>query len=151
MSPPRKAVDRLLRIAHDDQRRVRVVEDPVEDLPLHRVGVLELVDQGHREPLPESLPELHVVHDRITYAGEQTVERDVASGRQPGPDLIGRAGHELRESHVGGFAGRGLDLDAGIVEDGPHEPDEGIRPGQSHLALQGRRRQQVGGDRDDEL
>jgi hypothetical protein len=39
-----KGVDRLLRVA-DQHQRLMAVEGAVQDLPLHRVGVLELVDQ----------------------------------------------------------------------------------------------------------
>ena len=53
-------VDGLLGVPDDEERRRRIRVDPVQDLVLHRVRVLELVDQrrgvaraeGGREPLP---------------------------------------------------------------------------------------------------
>jgi hypothetical protein len=38
-------VDRLLGVADQHERRVLVAERPAQDVPLDRVGVLELVDQ----------------------------------------------------------------------------------------------------------
>ena len=45
-------VDRLLRVADQDQRHVPVERSP-QDVPLDRVGVLELVDEHDAEALPE--------------------------------------------------------------------------------------------------
>ena len=44
-----KAVDRLLGVAHQKQRRGRVVVERLEHRELQRIGVLKLVDQRGRE------------------------------------------------------------------------------------------------------
>ena len=49
-----EGVDGLLRVADQHHRGVPA-EGPVEHLPLHRVGVLELVDQHDLPPLPHPL------------------------------------------------------------------------------------------------
>ena len=48
-------VDRLLGIPDQDQRR-STAKGTVEHLPLHRVGVLELVDHHHRPALMHAGP-----------------------------------------------------------------------------------------------
>ena len=45
-------VDRLLGVADEDQRRVLAEREP-DDVPLHRVGVLELVDEHDAEALAQ--------------------------------------------------------------------------------------------------
>ena len=45
-----EAVDGLLRIADEERRQMTFGVDAVEDGKLQRIGVLEFVDQRHREP-----------------------------------------------------------------------------------------------------
>jgi hypothetical protein len=40
-----EAVDRLLRIAHEEHRKARPAIDAIEDGVLHRIGILEFVDE----------------------------------------------------------------------------------------------------------
>ena len=48
-----EGVDRLLGVADQDERRLAVAEGALDDLPLDRVGVLELVDQDDPVALPQ--------------------------------------------------------------------------------------------------
>ena len=50
-----KGIDRLLGVTDQHHRGV-AGERPVQHLPLHRIGVLELVDQHDPPPLPHSQP-----------------------------------------------------------------------------------------------
>ena len=52
-----EAVDRLLRIADEEQRRAVPEVDALEDRELQRVGILELVDQRRRETLAQRVGE----------------------------------------------------------------------------------------------
>ena len=52
-----EAVDRLLRVADEEQRRAVAEVDALEDRELQRVGVLELVDQRGREALAQRVGE----------------------------------------------------------------------------------------------
>ena len=75
-------VDRLLGVADQHHRRVPG-EGPVEHLPLHRVGVLELVDQHDAPPLPHPLGGGTVgVGEGVGELGEQVVV-----GQDPEPAL----------------------------------------------------------------
>ena len=66
-------VDRLLGVADEDQRRLPA-ERPFDHLPLHRVGVLELVDHYHRPPLVHAGRGRGVVGlQRIGQPAEQVV------------------------------------------------------------------------------
>ena len=68
-------VDGLLRVADHDQRGVPV-EGAADDLPLDRVGVLELVDEHHAIAIPESLGGLGAVlwvGERVAQPGEHVV------------------------------------------------------------------------------
>ena len=68
-------VDRLLRVADQDQRGVPV-EGAADDLPLDRVGVLELVDEHDPVAIPEPLGGLGAVlrvGERVAEPGEHVV------------------------------------------------------------------------------
>ena len=68
-------VDRLLGVADQHHRGVPA-EGPVEDLPLHRVGVLELVDEHDAPPLPHPLRGGPVgVGEGVGELGEEVVVR----------------------------------------------------------------------------
>ena len=69
-------VDRLLRIADQHERRGAVAERRADDVPLHRVGVLELVDHHDPEALPQPCrrpPAADRVAQRACEPGEQVV------------------------------------------------------------------------------
>ena len=66
-----EGVDGLLRIADQDERRVAVEREP-QDVPLHRVGVLELVDE--HDPVAAAQPR------RGGRAGLRIGERAAAAG-----------------------------------------------------------------------
>ena len=73
-------VDRLLRIADQDQRGA-AAERAVDHLPLHGVGVLELVDHHDRPPLMHPQLRRRVVGcERVGQPGEQVV---VAQDAEP--------------------------------------------------------------------
>ena len=66
-------VDRLLRVADQDHRGPPA-ERAVDHLPLHRVGVLELVDHDDRPPLMHPHPRRGVVGiQRVRQPDEQIV------------------------------------------------------------------------------
>ena len=70
-----EGVDRLLRVADQDERRV-AVEGGAQDVPLHRVGVLELVDEHHPVARPQPL------------AGGRARPRVGERGVQPGEHVV---------------------------------------------------------------
>ena len=49
-----ETVDRLLRVADEEERSIRVGIDLPEDIVLDRVGILEFVDQGRPILAPEA-------------------------------------------------------------------------------------------------
>ena len=51
---PAERVDGLLGVADQHQRRLALAEGAVHDVPLHRVGVLEFVDQDDVVALPQA-------------------------------------------------------------------------------------------------
>ena len=66
-----KRVDRLLGIADEEDRRVRVAVDAPDDLVLERVRVLEFVDQRRAVPSAEGVGE----RPAVTRLGERALER----------------------------------------------------------------------------
>ncbi len=57
-----ESVNRLLRIADEDQRLALGIEGTAHDVPLHGVGVLELVDENDIEALPQAGPRHGATH-----------------------------------------------------------------------------------------
>ncbi len=117
-----EGVDRLLGVA--DQHHPGVTaEGTVEHLPLHRVGVLELVDQHHLPPLPHPRPGGGVLLlERLGELAEQVV---VGQDPEPplapfelGPDGLGE-GHPTPVGRAG--------LGAGRLEPGLRVADRGAR------------------------
>ncbi len=77
--PATERVDRLLRVTDQDQRGA-VGERAVDHLPLHGVGVLELVDHHDRPPLVHPLLSRRVVGlQRVGQPGEQVVVAEDAA------------------------------------------------------------------------
>ena len=73
-----EGVDGLLRVADQHHRGV-AGEGPVEHLPLHGVGVLELVDQHDLPALPHPLPGRRVVVRRARRRGGRAGRRTTGS------------------------------------------------------------------------
>ena len=72
-------VDGLLRIADQDQRRA-AGEGAVDHLPLHRIGVLELVDHHDRPPLMHPHLGRRVIgFQRVGQSAEQVVVAEDAA------------------------------------------------------------------------
>ena len=81
-----EAVDRLLRVADDGQAarprpqlepvlaRLVVARDAERDVGLHRVGVLELVDEDDREAAAEVVARLGALGEQVARPLEQVVE-----------------------------------------------------------------------------
>ena len=88
-----EGIDGLLGVSHQHQRRPRVrpVEQCREDLPLDRVGVLELIDQRHPESTPEGGDGTVAARaaERVAELGENVVEAE-------GPALATPEGNEGR-------------------------------------------------------
>ena len=100
-----EGVDRLLRVA-DQHHRGLAGERPVEHLPLHRVGVLELVDEHDPPALAHPLPGRGVVVlEGVGEPGQQVVVRQDAEAALAPVDL---GAHLLGEGVplVGGCARR---------------------------------------------
>jgi hypothetical protein len=89
-----EAVDRLLGVTDDDdvgrctQRLGFREERAVQDAPLHRVGVLHLVDEHEAKPRAQLLHRdrsgAHIV-ERVVHAAHQLVERQLTLGLEPTP------------------------------------------------------------------
>ena len=87
-------VDRLFGIADEDQRR-RAAERPPDDVPLYRVGVLELVDHHDGPARPHPLARGGVVAlQRGGQPAQQVVE---AKDGQPALAAFEFAAHVVRE------------------------------------------------------
>ena len=101
-----EGVDRLLRVADQDQRGVRA-ERTVEDVPLHGVGVLELVDQHHLPALPHALPGRCVVGlERVGEPAQQVVVGEDTAQVLAAFDLAPDGGGEVHaEGGVGARRG----------------------------------------------
>ena len=70
-----EGVDRLLRVADEDERRAAVAEGAAHDVPLDGVGVLELVDEHDAVALSQALGRGLAAGalERVVEAGEQVV------------------------------------------------------------------------------
>ncbi len=71
-----EGVDGLLGVADEDEGGVAAAEAEAEDVPLDRVGVLELVDQHHPVAAPQPGPHPGAVDgivERVLQADEQVV------------------------------------------------------------------------------
>ena len=79
-----EGVDGLLGVADEDERGGAAAEAELEDVPLDRVGVLELVDQGHLVAAPQR-PDPGAVH-RVLQGVAQTDE-EVVVGEDAGQAL----------------------------------------------------------------
>ena len=145
-------VDGLLRVADHDQRGVPVEGAP-DDLPLDRVGVLELVDEHHPIAIPESLGGLGAVlrvGERVAEPGEHVVIGEQPQVALPpghlGPNRSGErdplGGGRLVTGSVGCRDQPGMDRVDGILT----QPDRFV---ERHRRLTGRRialQVEVGGD-----
>ena len=93
-----EAVDRLLGVADEHQRAVPV-ERLAQDRPLHRVGVLELVDQHHAVARPQprrgDRPDVGSV-ERVAQPDQHVVVVD---------ELLRRLRRSTSRAHRGGDAG----------------------------------------------
>ena len=99
-----EGVDRLLGVADQHHRRVPG-ERPVEHLPLHRVGVLELVDQHDLPALPHPRAGRGVrVVERVGELAEQVV---VAEHAEPPLAPVHLGAHRAGEARPARAAGVG--------------------------------------------
>ncbi len=119
-------VDRLLGVPDQHERRigVRRVEEGREDLPLDRIGVLELVDEHHGEPAPEGFDRAlrAGAAQRVPQLGEHIVEtEDPAPEAAPGDQIHGPSDQLAQE--LLGLGGAGL-------APGRHEVEIGLPVGQ---------------------
>ena len=95
---PAEGVDGLLGVTDQDQRRV-AGEGAVEDVPLHRVGVLELVDQDHLPALAHPLAcRCVLVLECVGEPAEQVVVRQDAAAVLAPLHLVA---HRLGEVDLG--------------------------------------------------
>ncbi len=95
-----EGVDRLLRVADEHQGRVvGAVEEGAEDVPLHRIGVLELVDEGDPEPAAQRLDRggAAAAVERPSQLDEDVVEAQRARAASARPHQVDRGGDQLDE------------------------------------------------------
>ena len=129
-----EGVDGLLGVADEDEGGVAAAEAEAEDVPLDRVGVLELVDQHHPVAAPQ--PGLHPgavdgILERLLEA-----DQEIVVGEDPGVALapLHLLAHRLGQAavHPGrGRAGRPGRLDRRHrVVDGRLGHPQGVGPGE---------------------
>ena len=133
---PAEAVDRLLRVADEEEPsrlelrvapagRVVARRQQHHDLRLQRVGVLELVDQQEAVAAPEVMPHARLLLEQVARVEQQVLERQPpGSAAAPPPPPRRSGGHvdELRQglrAHAGGV-GLVLLLQALPVLQQPH-------------------------------
>ena len=153
-------VDRLLGVGDQDEGRIvtGTSEQSREDLPLHRVGVLELVDERDAETAAQSGKGVRALDQRVTEPGQHVVERERASNTSPPMDLRDSAVEEATQSSGGrrrlGVVDARDDAYAGVPEHLDRKAREGL---QAREVARGRRirdrlrREHVGADRVDEF
>ncbi len=116
-----EGVDGLLGVT-DQHHRGDAAERPVEDLPLHRVGVLELVDQHHAPALLHAGARRRVLG--LQCPGE--LEQQVVVGQDPEPtlaqvellaDLLGEA--DAAPDRRGPVGVGGLEAGLRVADRGP--------------------------------
>ncbi len=119
-----EGVDRLLRVADEDQVGV-AVEGGAQDLPLHRVGVLELVDQHDGEALPQPRARRRPAHRVAQHRAEQReqVVEVAHGGGALAPVQLGLG----RPRQPDALAGRGGRVGVGRLEPRGPVPDGGPR------------------------
>ena len=164
-----EGVDGLLRIADEHQRRRRAAvvavgvacaEDGVEDRPLDRIGVLELVDQRDPVAAPQGVAggcaPVRIV-EGCPQADEQVVEAQAAAGAPAAVDLVGDGVHEASAQRgvapEVGVVGVGHELGGGVAEGQPGGGDELGVLGEVLGRVAARHRlggEQVGGDLGDQ-
>lgn len=114
-------VDRLLGVTDEHEGAVPA-EGPVEDLPLHRVGVLELVDEHHPPALAHPLAGRRVlVLEGGGEVGEQVVVAEHPEPPLAAVELLAHQSGEAQAPGVGGapLEGAGVELGMRIFGDGP--------------------------------
>ena len=121
-----EGVDRLLRVADEDERRVAVPEGAAHDVPLDGVGVLELVDEHDAVALSEALGRGLAAGalERVVEAGEQVVvghDRHLALAAF---ELVADGERQAAAHRLDGVPRRVLGLDAhrGVVDRDPRDP-----------------------------
>ena len=121
-----EGVDRLLGVT-DQHHRGGLGEGPLEDLPLHRVGVLELVDQHELPPVLHPPPRgRRGVLQRVGELAEQVVVAEHAEASLAPLHLLEHLGREAdarRRRRVGrlGQHRRRLDHRTRVADDGARE------------------------------
>ncbi len=122
---PAKAVDRLLGVAHHEQRRPLAgatvgIQPLAQDAPLQRVGVLELVEQ---QVLVAGI-QLHLERGRGLLVGEQAAGLPLGIGKIEAVALGLEVLVEIEQGEAGGEAPavepeRGLFLEQGLCRQHP--------------------------------
>ena len=121
-----EGVDRLLRVADEDERRAAVAERAAHDVPLDGVGVLELVDEDDAVALSEALRRGLAAGalERVVEAGEQVVvghDRHLALAAF---ELVAHGERQAAAHRLDGVLRRVLGLDAHrrVVDRDPRDP-----------------------------
>ncbi len=127
-----EGVDGLLGVADEHHGR-RPGERPVEDLPLHRVGVLELVDQHDLPAVPHPGAGRGVlVGQRVGELHQQVVVAQHAQSSLAGVDLGEHVEGELHPCRRLGVGRLGERLPG--LDDGPRVADDLAGDPQRHVA-----------------
>ncbi len=112
-----EGVDGLLGVADEHEGGVAVAEDPAHDLPLDRVGVLELVDQGDLVALAQPVAgggAPFVVGQGVAQPGEEIVVGEHRSPALAPLDLVAHGAGQAPAHGPLGVLGRVLRLDHGV-------------------------------------
>ena len=153
-------VDRLLRVGDKDEGRAvnGTAEQPREDLPLHRVGVLELVDERDPESAAQAGDGGRALAQRVAEPGQQVIERERACSASAAMHLVDGAVDKTPQASSDrcgpGIVSAWDDMDAGVPEHLDRKAREGL---QAREVARGRRirdrlrREHVGADRVDEF
>ena len=117
-----EGVDRLFGVGDHDKGRlfVRDPEQPREDAPLHRVGVLKLVDEGYLEtPAQRGCRGLALLQG-VSELSQKVVERQCACNPAPPVDLVhgavdkaAQSGHRRHRARVRGVRDK---IDSRVAE-----------------------------------
>ena len=155
-----EGVDRLLGVGHEDQARrvLRIAEQRGEELPLDRIGVLELVDEGHPEAAAQAGGRAGTGAQPVPELCQHVVEGEGALGASSSVDLVDHTVDQSTEARRGrrrlGLVGTRDDVNARVAEDLDDRTLERPQPGE----FLDRRRfeerfggQDVGADGDNEL
>ena len=125
-----EGVDRLLGVADEDERDAALAERAAHDVPLDRVGVLELVDEHDAVALSQARGRGFAARalERVVEAGEEVVVGHDRHLALAGVELVAGGERQPAAHGLDGALGRVLGLDAhrGVAHRDARDP-HGLR------------------------